>query len=112
MTVTACRISRISALGYAALHKSHVDVGIIVEKLPARMQAFLGTITSFLTMATWAVTAWAGTKVMRERWYSEVSETLDVPFGPFRLVLFVGLVLVALVYLMDTIAAFKKAVQK
>jgi TRAP-type C4-dicarboxylate transport system permease small subunit len=100
------------ALGYAALHKSHVDVGIVVEKLPERMQAILATITSFLTMATWAFTAWAGALVMKERWSSEFSEMLAVPFGPFRFVLLIGLILLVLVYLIDTIKALKKAVSK
>lgn len=100
------------ALGYAALEKHHVDVKIVMEKMPDRIQAIVGVFTSFFTMLTWAATAWAGSLVMFERWHTEVTEMLEVPNGPFRLVLFIGLILVALVYLIDTIYALKKAVSK
>jgi TRAP-type C4-dicarboxylate transport system permease small subunit len=100
------------ALGYAALHKSHVDVNIVVDKLPQRLQAILSAVTSFLTMATWALTAWAGSIILTDRWSSEESEMLLIPFYPFRTVLLIGLILVALVYLIDMILAVKETVKK
>lgn len=100
------------ALGYAALAKSHVDVKIIVEKFPERLQAIIETITSFLAMGTWAIIAYASTIIMIERWHSEVTDMLEVPHAPFRLILFIGLILVALVYLVDMILALRKAVKK
>lgn len=100
------------ALGYAGLTKSHVDVKIIVEKFPERLQAVIETITSFLSMGTWAIIAYASAIIMVERWHSELSEMLEVPNGPFRLILLIGLILVALVYLVDMISALRKAVKK
>jgi TRAP-type C4-dicarboxylate transport system permease small subunit len=100
------------ALGYAGLAKSHVDVKIVVEKFPERLQAILETFTSFLTMGTWGIIAYASAIIMIERWHSEVSEMLEVPNSPFRLILLIGLILVALVYLVDMISALRKAVKK
>ena len=100
------------ALGYAALHKSHVDVKIVVEKFSDRGQAIVEIITSFFAMVIWGLTAWAGGIVMFERWGTELTEMLGVPNGPFRLVLTIGLILITLVYFLDMISAFKKAVQK
>lgn len=100
------------ALGYAALHKAHVDVNIVVAKLPQKVQAILKVVTSFLAMATWALTAWAGSKILIERWSTEESEMLLVPFYPFRTVLFLGLILIALIYLIDLVSAVKETIKK
>ena len=100
------------ALGYAALQKSHVEVKIVVSQLPQRWQAILEAFTSFLSMGTWAVIAWASSLILSERWLSEESEMLLVPFLPFRLVLLFGLILISLVYLIYMFMALRKAVMK
>ena len=100
------------ALGYAAWHKSHVDINIMVAKLPDWLQSILKIITSLLAMATWALTAWAGSIILIDRWSTEESEMLLVPFYPFRLVLFIGLILIALIYLIDVISAIKVTAKK
>lgn len=100
------------ALGYAAMHKSHVDVNIVVAKLPHRLQIVLKIVTSFLAMATWALAAWAGSIILIDRWSTEESEMIMVPYYPFRLVLFIGLILIVLIYLIDLIAVTKAMVKK
>jgi TRAP-type C4-dicarboxylate transport system permease small subunit len=100
------------AIAYAGLVKSHVDVKILVEKFPERLQAILEVFTSFLAMGTWAIIAYASTIILVERWHTEESDMLMVPFSPFRTVLFIGLILVTLVYLVDMILALGKAVKK
>lgn len=100
------------ALGYAALQKSHVEVKIVVSQLPQRWQAILEAFTSFLSMGTWAVIAWASSLILSERWLSEESEMLLVPFLPFRLVLLFGLILISLAYLIYMFMALRNAVMK
>jgi TRAP-type C4-dicarboxylate transport system permease small subunit len=100
------------ALGFAALHRSHVDVKIIVSNFPDRLQKILEAFTSFLAMGTWAVVAWAGSLILWDRWLTEESEMLLIPFLPFRVVLLIGLILIALVYLIDMILALKMAAKK
>jgi TRAP-type C4-dicarboxylate transport system permease small subunit len=100
------------ALGYAALHKSHVDVQIVVAKLPKRLQNILAIVTSFLSIGAWAAMTWAGTLILLDRWSTEETEMLLIPYFPFRLVLIVGLSLITLVYLIDAILAAQKAVSK
>jgi TRAP-type C4-dicarboxylate transport system permease small subunit len=100
------------ALGFAAIHKSHVDVKIVVAKFPERLQTILEAIISFLAMGTWAIVAWASSRILLDRWLTEESEMLLIPFWPFRFVLLIGLILISLVYLIDMILALKKAVRK
>ena len=100
------------ALGYAAVQKSHVVVKILVSRFPQRWQAILEAFTSFLSMGTWAVIAWASSLIFLDRWLTEESEMLLVPFLPFRLVLLFGLILISLVYLIYMFMALRKAVMK
>jgi TRAP-type C4-dicarboxylate transport system permease small subunit len=100
------------ALGYAALQKSHVVVKILISRFPERWQAILEAFTSFLSMGTWAVIAWASSLIFFERWLTEESEMLLIPFLPFRIVLLFGLILIALVYLIYMVMALRKALLK
>ena len=97
------------ALGYAALNKRHIVIKVVVERFPQRAQAILEAIMSFISLATWATTAWTGALILSERWLNEASETLAVPYLPFRLTFLVGLVLLCSVYLIDMIRALRQA---
>jgi TRAP-type C4-dicarboxylate transport system permease small subunit len=100
------------ALGYAALSKRHIVIKVVVERFPQRAQAILEAIMSFISLATWATVAWTGALILFKRWLNEASETLAVPYLPFRLIFLVGLVLLCSVYLIDLISALKQAVKK
>lgn len=100
------------ALCFAAVSKSHVDVGIVVSQFSDRTRAILEVFTSLLSTATWGLVAWTSSIVLWDRWLTEESEMLLIPFLPFRIVLLIGLVLTALVYFMDMILAVKKALSK
>lgn len=100
------------ALCYSALHRSHVDVKILVSRFPQRWQAVVEIFTSFLAMGAWAVAVWAGALILFERWLSEESEMLLIPFLPFRFVLLLGLILISLVYLIYMIVALREAMKK
>ena len=100
------------ALGYAALKKSHIVIKIVVARLPQRTQAILEAVMSFISLATWAAVAWAGFIIVSKRWLSENSETLSVPFLPFRLIFLFGLILLCLIYLIDIFRALSQVVKK
>ena len=97
------------ALGYAALNKRHIVIKVVVERFPQRAQAILEAVMSFIALAAWATIAWTGFLILSERWLNEASETLAVPYLPFRLIFLVGLVLVCSVYLIDMIRALRQA---
>ena len=100
------------ALGYAALKKSHVVVKIVVSRFPQRAQSILEAFMSLISLATWALIAWAGFLILSERWLTEETDLLDVPYLPFRFVFLLGLLLFCLVYLIDLFRALSQAVRK
>ncbi len=100
------------ALGYAALKKSHVVVKIVVSRFPQRAQSIIEAFMSLISLATWALIAWAGFLILSERWLTEETDLLDVPYLPFRFVFLLGLLLFCLVYLIDLFRALSQAVRK
>lgn len=100
------------ALSYAAVHESHVDVKIVVSKLPIKYQAIVEACTSCLSMIVWGISAYASSLIMSERWLTEKTEMLYIPYLPFRLVLVFGLILLSLVYLINMLTALGKVIAK
>ena len=100
------------ALGYAAVEKSHVVVKIVVSRFPQRWQSILEAFMSLISLATWAVIAWASVNVLSARWLTEETDLLDVPYLPFRIVWVLGLVMFCLVYLTDLFRALSQLVRK
>jgi TRAP-type C4-dicarboxylate transport system permease small subunit len=98
------------ALGYAGVQKSHVVVKIVIDRFSPRWQAVIAIITSLISMATWAVIGWASYTVLAKRLLTEVTDLLDVPYLPFRIIFVAGVAILCLVYLTDLIKAFKEAV--
>jgi TRAP-type C4-dicarboxylate transport system permease small subunit len=100
------------ALGYAGVQKRHVVVKILTDRFSPRWQAVVEIITSLISMATWAVIGWASYTVLAKRLLTEVTDLLDVPYLPFRIIFVAGIAILCLVYLTDLIKAFKQAVIK
>jgi TRAP-type C4-dicarboxylate transport system permease small subunit len=100
------------ALVYAALNKRHIVVKVLVERFPRRTQAILEAVMSFISLATWGLLAWAAFLILSKRWLDEESVDLSVPFLPFRIIFFLGLVLLCSVYLIDMVRALRQARSK
>jgi TRAP-type C4-dicarboxylate transport system permease small subunit len=100
------------ALGYAAIHGSHVVVKIVVTRFSQRWQAILTVIMSLISIATWAIIAWATADVLSKRWLTEVTDLLDIPYLPFRIILVVGLVFLCLIYVTDLVSALRQVTKK
>jgi len=100
------------ALAYAAVKKGHVVITILISRLPNRVQSVLEAITSLISVGTWGVIAWAAISMLLERWMSERTEMLSVPYLPFRSIWVAGLILLCLIYVIWIIKAVNKAVKK
>lgn len=96
------------ALVYAALQKRHVVVKIIASRFSARTGAIVSIVVSFLSLAIWGLMAGATAQLVFEKGLGEVSETLEVPYFPFRVAFILGLLLFSLSYISDIIEELKK----
>lgn len=100
------------ALAYAAVQKTHVFVRILVLRFSDRRQAILTIFTSLISLSTWAFIAWASWIALSNKWLGELTDLLDVPYLPFRIIFVAGVALTCVVYLTDLLSALKQAVRR
>ena len=97
------------ALAYTALRKGHVAVKLIVSRFPIKTGAIVGIAISFLSLAIWGFMVYAAADLTAEKGLREISETLELPYLPFRAVFMLGLALFSLTFISDIFEEFKKA---
>jgi len=99
-------------LVYTALKKGHVVVNLVITRFPEKFQAAAEIFTSLLSLIIWLVIAWAAGSLAFENGMIEVSETLEWPYLPFRLIWTFCLILFGLTYLEDLLQAVRRLVKK
>jgi len=96
------------ALVYAALRKGHVVVTIISSRFSLKPGVVIGIAMAFLSLAMWGLTSGATVQYLCEMGMTEMSETLEVPYLPFRAVFILGLLLFSLSYISDIYEGIRK----
>ena len=72
------------ALAHTSGQKGHVAVSIVVDSLPKRAQAIIGTITSSFGLILFVLLSWQSVVYARHlKAIGEVSLTLQLPIYPF-----------------------------
>jgi TRAP-type C4-dicarboxylate transport system permease small subunit len=101
-----------SGVAYCAVRKAHVDVDLITNMLPKRMQTVLSALTGFLAFCMWALVSWRTFIYAVESYHSPaMSAVLSIPQYPFVFVVGIGCALLTLVILVDTVEFAIKAVK-
>jgi TRAP-type C4-dicarboxylate transport system permease small subunit len=100
------------AVVYTALQSGHVIVNLIVSRFPPKLGAAAEILAYVVSFAIWALMAYAGAQLAFENGLNEISETLGIPYLPFRLVWTFCLFLFCLVYLLDLYRAFRRFLDK
>jgi TRAP-type C4-dicarboxylate transport system permease small subunit len=99
------------AVGYVQLHRGHVAMTLVTDRLRGRAAAFVDALTSLLSLALFAAVAWY---VMR---YGQVlhasgslSETLKAIVHPWVYLLALGFAGLTLALLLDTLRSLVRIV--
>lgn len=100
------------ALVYTALRKGHVVVKIVLDKFSVRWKAITGIGTSLLSMGIWGTMSIAALLLVFDKGTRELSETLEIPYLPFRLIFIIGLILLSLTFVSDFIEEYRKVRSK
>ena len=100
------------AVVYAALQSAHVSVDLIVSRFPPKLRAAAEILAHGVSFAIWALMAYAGAELAFENGLNEISETLEIPYLPFRLVWIFCLFLFCLVYLLDLYRSIRRFLDK
>jgi len=96
------------ALGYTQLHRGHVAIELVVERLPKRPRALLTAVISLAAALFFALAAWrTGLLAHRLSQLGKLSETMHFSYAPFTYAVAFGLACFALVLLADSLKAGK-----
>jgi TRAP-type C4-dicarboxylate transport system permease small subunit len=92
------------AVAYTAYERGHIEIEILMERLPKRVQSAFGTVMMLISAVFFAIASWQCVVVgnsMRE--VNETTMSIYVPLYPFSYVLAFGLALTTLAFLLHTI---------
>ncbi|MBN2061378.1 MAG: TRAP transporter small permease [Deltaproteobacteria bacterium] len=89
------------SLSFTGKKKGHVNVDILLKRVPLKLQAVLNAINNLLSMIFWGALSYAAFKMAFDKGWMEISELHRIPFLPFRFVFGIGLLLLAIVFLVQ-----------
>jgi TRAP-type C4-dicarboxylate transport system permease small subunit len=103
MELSSFMLSIFVLLGVAYTHqmKGHVRVTMLTDRLPEKSREILNIVTTLLTLFIVCIVMWQGVLVAFES--ADVSDMLRVPSLPFRLLVSVACLLLALELVFDIV---------
>ena len=103
MELSSFMLSIFVLLGVAYTHqmKGHVRVTMLTDRLPERPREILNIVTTLLTLFIVCIVIWQGVLVAFES--ADVTDMLRVPSLPFRLLVSVAALLLALELIFDIV---------
>jgi TRAP-type transport system small permease protein len=97
------------AFAVTELRNGHVDIDVLVAKLPPRGRALSETFAALLSAAFWGAITWRTALHAENVWGAgETTPNLGLPIGPFVWVAVIGTLLFTLALLARTFAALKR----
>lgn len=104
-----------SSFAFAELKKKHIRIMIITDHLPKKVQEILDIIVHFIGFGLFVVMTWR-MAALAQRYIAMgpkgLSEELDIPIYPFMIILSLGFLLLAMMFLVDLIHSISKAVKE
>ena len=97
-------------IGYAAVKNAHVNVDLVISRLPERSQGFVSIFTNLICVILFTLTSWRiiyESLVLREA--GSVSAALSIPEYPFVFILGIGFGIIAIVFLLQFLESIAKA---
>ncbi|MBN1368185.1 MAG: TRAP transporter small permease [Dehalococcoidales bacterium] len=87
---------------YVQYKKAHVSISLLVDKLPQKAQAVIGSFVYILSLGIIGLMTTAAFIYFRRIWEAERYTTvLGIPISPFQLILTIGLFLLFIMILLD-----------
>lgn len=101
------------SLAYTSVEKGHIAVEIIVERLPRKTKAAVGSLTSLIGAFLFALITWQSMAYAADmRNIGEVSMTLMIPLYPFIYGIAAGSGLLCLVLLVESMQSAFRTIKK
>ncbi len=99
-------------LAYTGVKRNHLEVEVITERMPQRVQDALSVMGNTLGLFFFAATGWKTMDYGLESMANmDLSPTTSIPTGPFIIIGAVGFLLLSVVSLLHAVEAAKKVMQ-
>ena len=93
-------------LGWAALERRHIKVGLVMDLLPSRVQLVTDTVILIIICAVSAFVSYLNIQA-GITWPPRFSSVLDLPYEPFRYIFGAGFGVLALCTLLTIVENFR-----
>lgn len=98
-------------VGYTQLNRGHVAIGLVMDRMPRKVQAVVDTVVWMASailfgLATWQITLQAA----RLRELGNISETMHIPFYPVTYLVAFGLACFTFVLIADAVKSFREVI--
>jgi TRAP-type C4-dicarboxylate transport system permease small subunit len=99
------------SLAHCAANKGHIAITLFAERLPRRVRSVFNLIVFAIGTTLYSVLSWQCVRYAITVYHSgEVSPTTETPFYPFIVAVAFGLLMLALVVLIDFFNALKRII--
>jgi TRAP-type C4-dicarboxylate transport system permease small subunit len=93
-------------LGWAALERRHIKVGLVMDLLPSRAQLVIDTVILTIIFAVAAFVSYLNV-LAGITWPPRSSSVLNIPYEPFRYVFGAGFAVLAICTLITIVENFR-----
>mgnify|MGYP001030121166 CR=1 FL=1 len=108
--ITAIAVSL--AVAFTAYERGHIEIEILMEHFPKRVQNIVGTVMFLICTVFFCIASWQAVMVGRSmKEGNETTMAVFVPLHPFLYIMAIGLGLTALAFLIHTVKYGVRAVK-
>ena len=102
-------------LGYCQVQKSHISVTVLIQRFSPKVQAIIRSVAYLVGLVGFSLLCWR-VFLMAQRYLTTmkgyVTDTLEIPYPPFMLMLSIGAGIMALILIVDLIHSLAEVVRK
>jgi TRAP-type C4-dicarboxylate transport system permease small subunit len=102
-------------LGYCQMQKSHISVTVLLERFSPRGQAIIRSLAYLIGLVGFSLLCWR-VLLLAQRYFttmkSYVTDTLEIPYSPFMLLLSIGAGIMALMLIVELVHSLTEVVRK
>jgi TRAP-type C4-dicarboxylate transport system permease small subunit len=96
------------ALPYCGMHNGHVSVDLILKAFPERVQDILNASNNLISIIFWGALGVAAFAIGFEKGWLEITDYFQLSYLPFRIVFGMGLLLLALNFVIELFNSLKR----
>lgn len=100
------------ALPYCGMHNGHVRVDLIMKVFPEKVQGILNAFNHLISMIFWGALGVVAYAIGFEKGWLEITDYFRISYLPFRIVFGLGLLFLALNFMIEMHNSLKRVLKR